>query len=304
MNTIDADGVVQLLGGLSSPAAKATFDANGTTVTARAINVRLSNAAIGDIIRQGSEHLISRLRTITIPPDDTEQIRVFANVVPPKIEKPAITYLQTNLEVVEIDSRQALVSVEYDAAIRVPLDAQGGVNEVSDTLAARVSENVTSASLAANLGAVYQEVDETSRMLVTNLLVSVGYIAVERRGSETFEQSQALPVVLAYCVTRGGGDGGDDSYGLSSVPLAAGGTRGTSLEGFSMGRTWGLLSVAKIGGGATDISEKVREKLLGHTLPSAWDTLYLTDGGPAATVANIETWRDSYRDVVRFQKVG
>ena len=304
MNTIDADGVVQLLGGLSSPAAKATFDANGTTVTARAINVRLSNAAIGDIIRQGSEHLISRLRTIVIPPDDTEQIRVFANVVPPKIEKPAITYLQTNLEVVEIDSRQALVSVEYDAAIRVPLDAQGGVNEVSDTLAARVSENVTSASLAANLGAVYQEVDETSRMLVTNLLVSVGYIAVERRGSETFEESQALPVVLAYCVTRGGG--GRRRRLLRVIVRSArrrrhaGNVSRGLLDGTYMGVALGgenrRRSHRHIGEGARETTGTYAAVRVGYALPDRRRT--------AATVANIETWRDSYRDVVRFQKVG
>ena len=286
MNYTKADVFIQTLGDLSSPAETTTFDVNGEMVNARTLGMRLSNSALADIVEQGSEHLVSNARAVMVPPNDTDALEVYSGFVPPKITGPVLTYLLSAFAPVEIDARHALINAKYIASLRVPMDSEDDFNEVSDKIVARISENITNASsLVASVSDIQQTVEDSTRILTTDIFLDVAYLAVERQTGETFAQSQSLPAVLVFCSGRGSDQSQYDSYGLKS----AGGR-------IYIDRGWRALSIAKVGGDVTEIAEELRRIMLIQTLSDAVYHLRLLDGAPVEGAANLEIWGDTYRD--------
>ena len=299
--SVHGDIVVQRLCGLPAPADAGTFSSGGETVNARALGLRLSNAALGKIIEQGGEDLISVAAAIMVPPADTDTLTVYAGLVPPRTTGPHMTYLLDSLEPFDIEGRQIMFTARYTATLRVPLDTPGGANEVSDTIAARLSSAITNtAALVGRVIDVRQSTEDATRMLVTDIDIESAYLAVEQQAGETFAESQALPAALTYLGRRGNPTTTIDSYGLDAVAV---GSRSPN-EGLSVTRSWSVISIAKVGGGALDIAETVRGNMLGHKLSTGYDSLALTDGGPLEPAGNTEIWRDTYGDNVRYRRVG
>ena len=286
MNYTKADVFIETLGGLTSPADKTTFDVNGVTVNARTLGLRLSNSALANIVEQGSEHLVSNARAIMVPPNDTDALEVYSGFVPPKITGPVLTYLLSGFAPVEIGFRHALINAKYIASLRVPMDSEDDFNEVSDKVVSRLSEGITNASsLVASVSDIQQTVEDSTRVMTTDIFLDIAYLAVERQSGETFAESQTLPAVLVFCDSRGSDQSPYDSYGLQS----SGGT-------IYIDRRWRTLCLAKVGDDVTEIAEKLREKMLIQTLSDAVFHLRLVDGGAEEGVANLEIWGDTYRD--------